>query len=65
MKTESAWIKCSMQLPAEGVVVETRIFDWKGARNEGRLKRQGRLWFLPDGSMYVYYEPTEWRPIQP
>jgi membrane protein implicated in regulation of membrane protease activity len=20
-----------------------------------------RLWFFPDGSIYVYYEPTHWR----
>lgn len=45
-----------------GVVVETKIDDWRGVRNEGRLKRSGRLWFLPDGSMYVYYTPTHWRP---
>jgi len=25
------------------------------------LRKQGRLWFLRDG-MYVYYEPTHWRP---
>lgn len=21
------------------------------------------LWFLPDGSMYVYYTPTHWRSV--
>ena len=26
-----------------------------------RLKRQNRLWFLPDGSMYVYFVPVQWR----
>lgn len=32
--------------------------------NEGaRLIRRGNLWYVPDGSMYVYYVPTEWRPI--
>lgn len=46
----------------EGVVVETKIDDEHGARNHQRLKRQGRLWWHPDGSMYVYYRPTHWRP---
>lgn len=50
------------QVPPEGVVVDTKIDDWKGCRNEQPLKRQGKLWFFPDGSMYVYYEPTHWRP---
>lgn len=27
------------------------------------LKRQGNLWFVPDGSMYVYYRPDWWRPL--
>lgn len=22
-----------------------------------------RLWFFPDMSMYVYYVPTHWRPL--
>lgn len=44
-----------------GVVVETKIDDGQGVRNITTLKRQGRLWFFPDMSMYVYYEPTHWR----
>jgi len=47
----------------EGVVVETKIDDANGVRNEGKLKRQGNLWFVPDGSMYVYYRPTHWREV--
>lgn len=35
--------------------------------NEGaelyRGGANGRLWFLADGSMYVYYTPTLWRPV--
>lgn len=42
-------------------VVETKIDDEKGVRNVGTLKRDGNLWWLPDGSMYVYYRPTHWR----
>ena len=57
----SDWIKCSSELPPADVVVETKIDDEKGVRNEQRLRRRQGLWFLPDGSMYVYYEPTHWR----
>jgi hypothetical protein len=55
------WIKTFDKLPPEGVVVATKIDDAGGVRNEQPLKRNGRLWFFPDGSMYVYYEPTHWR----
>lgn len=48
----------------EGVVVLTKIDDGRGERNVQELKRSGRLWFLPDGSMYVYYEPTHWKEAQ-
>jgi len=52
------WIKCTEQLPEEGITVTTKI---DGVRNVQLLKRQGRLWFYPDGSMYVYYTPTHRR----
>ncbi len=44
-------------------VVMTKIDDAKGERNAQPLSRQGNLWFYPDGSMYVYYQPTHWRPL--
>jgi hypothetical protein len=53
------WIKVSEQKPPQGVVVETKLAD--PDRNEQKLKLNGRLWWLADGSMYVYYEPTHWR----
>lgn len=59
MKKE--WISVKEKLPPDKVVVETKIDDEKGTRNEGMLYRNGNLWFLPDGSMYVYYVPTHWR----
>lgn len=58
------WIRCSDRVPPRDKVVETKLDDEKGCRNEQRLKQitgGGRLWFLPDGSMYVYYLPTHWR----
>jgi hypothetical protein len=57
------WIRCADILPPDGVPVPTKIDDAKGCRNEQDLKRQGNLWFVPDGSMYVYYTPTHWRPL--
>lgn len=61
--SETTWIKCSDQLPPLGEVVETKIDDGR-VRNVQPLKRggqNGRLWFFPDDSMYVYYTPTHWR----
>lgn len=53
-------ISCADHLPPEGIVVDTVINDAAGIRNHQPLKRRGRLWFLTDDSMYVYYAPTHW-----
>lgn len=47
----------------EHVEVMTKIDDAKGERNVQSLKRQNGLWFVPDGSMYVYYTPTHWKAL--
>lgn len=63
----SDWFRVDDRLPPINVVVDTKIDDANGVRNEQQLKRYQRdpttrsLWFIPDGSMYVYYEPTHWR----
>jgi len=62
---ETNWTSTVARLPTESTVVLTKIDDAKGCRNEQTLMRQGRLWFYPDGSMYVYYTPTHWRPLPP
>jgi hypothetical protein len=51
------WTPTVEKLPPEGLVVET--MDSGG--HVQPLKRSGRLWFFPDGSMYVYYVPGYWR----
>lgn len=56
-----AWTSTSVDLPPEGVVVETMISDQHGERNVALLKRNGNLWFVANGAMYVYYYPTHWR----
>jgi hypothetical protein len=61
MTKERKWIRVADQLPPQGQVVETKIAD--PDRNQDTLKRSGNLWFIPDGSIYVYYTPTHWRPI--
>jgi hypothetical protein len=43
-----------------GVLVMTKIHDDLGLRDVQQLRRCGRLWFVPDGSMYVYYTPTHY-----
>lgn len=55
------WIRVADEQPPQGHLVETCIIDAKGIRNVQKLKRWDRLWFVPDGGMYVYYEPTHWR----
>ena len=57
----SNWIATIDEVPVDGLVVDTKIDDEHGCRNEQTLKRIGNLWFCPDGSMYVYYRPTHWR----
>ena len=57
------WITTDSALPREKQVVETMVMDdySKPPRNVQKLFRQGRLWFVPDGSIYVYYTPTHWK----
>lgn len=59
----TGWNKTSSVLPEIGEIVDTKIDDENGVKNEAKLKRggAGSLWFTPDGGMYVYYRPTHWR----
>lgn len=54
----------SIETAPNGIVVQTKIDDGLGVRNEQPLKRGGNLWWFPDGSMYVYYTPTHWKPVE-
>jgi len=54
------WISVKERLPSNNIVVQVKL----GSRRiVTKLKRNGNLWFLPDGSMYVYYTPTHWMPL--
>lgn len=59
------WTRVNDELPPEGEIVDTMISDIGGERNRQALKRRGRLWFVPDDSMYVYYTPTHWSKALP
>ena len=51
------------------VEIQTLLCDEHGPRNMQSLVGKKRtpesriLWFFPDMSMYVYYEPTHWRAV--
>ena len=59
MTTRADFLSPGVQPPPDGVVVETV----SASGTVQRLKQRGRLWFVPDGSMYVYYEVVGWRPL--
>ncbi len=58
MASETKWN------PVESIKPEIgRKVDWiapSGDVVKGGT-RNGKLWFLPGGEMYVYYTPTHWR----
>lgn len=54
------WHMIEHSLPDEGIEVE--VISPGGI--ETTLKRNGRLWFDPDGSMYMYWTPMFWREIE-
>lgn len=52
------WKRVDQELPEENVIVNTI----SPGGMEQTLKRLGSLWFVPDGTMYVYYTPEFWQP---
>jgi hypothetical protein len=56
------WRETGVTVPPEQELVDTKIHDQKGCRNEQPLQRIGNLWWFADGNMYVYYTPTHWKP---
>lgn len=53
------WTQTESALPPEGVLVDAIT----PSGNPSTLRRKGNLWWLPDGSMYVYFTPVWWREI--
>lgn len=60
---ELSWFTVKDNNPPQDIVVMTKIDDAQGSRNVGPLRLHGRLWFVPDKSIYVYYTPTHWAPM--
>lgn len=50
------WTYTTNQLPPENVLLD--VTNSEG--DVGQLIRKGRLFFLPDMSMYVYFVPKMW-----
>ncbi len=57
----NSWITVRDRLPPECMVVETKIDDANGCRNQQCLVWDRNLWWTKDMEMYVYYCPTHWR----
>ena len=52
------WTRTSDRLPPAGEVVKT--ISEGGMEQELKYDDSG-LWFVPDGSMYIYYTPMFWK----
>jgi hypothetical protein len=61
--SDEKWILVRDRLPPLDTPVMTKIDDANGVRNEQTLLLYRNLWWFKDKSMYVYYEPTHWRPL--
>lgn len=61
--SEQKWTRIDALPPPDGEVVWTKIDDGRGVRNVQTLRRRGNLFWFPNGHMYIYYEPTHWRPL--
>lgn len=60
-KKPNDWISVPEQKPPKNLLVDTKIDDENGIRNEQQLIFHSNLWWFPDNSMYVYYTPTHWK----
>lgn len=54
------WRLISEFKPPKNKIIKTKLHDENGIRNETFLIWDGRLWWLKDKSIYVYYTPTHW-----
>lgn len=58
--SEQDWVPTSRMLPREGETV--RAMD-SGGHVQTLVYDKG-LWWFPDRSMYVYYVPQMWQPME-
>jgi hypothetical protein len=59
-RRRAQWHEVSVTLPSERRVVDT--MSRSGVQQP--LRRIGNLWYLPDESLYVYYEVIFWRYLE-
>ena len=55
------WNRTAYGPPKHNTIVEVKLDDERGVRNEGKLLYRDEMWWTRDGKMYVYYVPTHWR----
>lgn len=55
------WTPVLLRRPPENILIETKVDDQDGIRNEQDLIFWKNLWWIEDKSVYVYYCPTHWR----
>ena len=60
----SKWIRTDYRLPPEDSLVQTKIDDYDGIRNQQPLRFRRGLWWIRGENVYVYYIPTHWRPFE-
>ncbi len=60
----NVWTSFRFKKPPENILIDTKIDDQHGVRNEQQLIRIGNLYFLEDRSIYVFYTPTHWKHIE-
>lgn len=58
--TDNWWTRPEDEMPPTGVVVD--VISPGGM--PARLKWQGSLWYLEDGTGYVYWMPAYWRRVK-
>ncbi len=57
-QVDTDWIETARELPPERVEVQVMNGPYVTT-----LVRDGNLWWFPDRSMYVYYTPKVWKPL--
>lgn len=55
------WNNTNYSKPNQGWIVDTKIDDSNGIRNEQKLVYKNGRWWHTDMKMYVYYTPTHWK----
>ncbi len=55
------WVHTSIEMPRDGIIVDTKVSTPKGDINEAQLKHSDGMWLYPDGTVCYLYTPTEFK----